>query len=149
MQCFLRAHAALFMSQLEKPDGWLPLLLRKATLLRQPKRESTKRLGALPADLRKSIAYDNGSENSEHEAINQILGTTSFLRTPFHSWEKGSVENTIGIIRRTLPKGTNRQIVSSRRMHLLEKNLNDRPRKCLKLRTPMKVLMSQPVALPC
>lgn len=109
----------------------------------------TKRLGSFPAALRKSITYDNGSENSDHLEINQILGTLSFFCAPFHSWEKGSVENIIGVIRRTFPKGTNLSTIPAGGLTRLENRLNNLPRKCLHYRTPMEVFNAQRVALQC
>jgi IS30 family transposase len=57
----------------------------------------------VPSHLRKSITYDNGTENTHHHAVNDALGTLSFFCNPYHSWEKGSVEHVIGLIRRTYP----------------------------------------------
>jgi IS30 family transposase len=66
----------------------------------------TRRLSNYPQALRRTITYDNGSENVEHERINKMLGTKSYFCNPFHSWEKGSVEYSIGLVRRFLPKKT-------------------------------------------
>jgi len=57
-----------------------------------------KRLSILPPQLRQTITYDNGLENVLHEEVNKILNTQSFFCNPYHSWEKGTVENTIGLI---------------------------------------------------
>jgi len=51
----------------------------------------TRRLGSYPQVLRRTITYDNGSENVEHERINETLGTRSYFCNPFHSWEKGQL----------------------------------------------------------
>ena len=59
-------------------------------------------LNNLPAKLKRSITYDNGSENFDHTALNIKLGTSSFFCEPYHSWEKGTVENTNSLIRRFL-----------------------------------------------
>lgn len=96
----------------------------------------SQRLLPLPIHARKSITYDNGFENLQHERINRILGTRSYFCHPFHSWEKGSVENTIGLIRRILRKGTAIAPLQNRTMRRIENLLNDRPRKCLGFRTP-------------
>ena len=64
-------------------------------------------LRVFPAWLRKTITYDNGTGNAGHENTNRCLNTQSFFCNPYHSWEKGSVENRIGIIRRYFPKKTN------------------------------------------
>jgi len=55
-----------------------------------------RRLHTYPASLKQSITYDNGSENTCHEELNEALGTTSFFCAPYHSWEKGSVEQGNG-----------------------------------------------------
>lgn len=107
----------------------------------------TGRLNRYPKALRRTITYDNGSENVEHEKINNILGTKSYFCNPFHSWEKGSIEYAIGLIRRYLPKKTNFAIISSRQLRKIENLINNRPRKCLKYQTPREVMKSLNVAL--
>jgi len=87
-----------------------------------------------------TITYDNGSENSEHEEINKVLDTKSYFCEPYHSWEKGTVENTIGLIRRWLPKKTDLAQVSEVEIMEIENWLNNRPRKCLNYETPLEVL---------
>jgi len=124
-------------------------LERSSRLLRISKlsaKESNRLVTALrgqlkqyPQQLRRTITYDNGSENVEHQKINRQLGTKSYFCTPFHSWEKGSVENGIGLIRRYLPKKTNFAIISRNRIRKIENLLNNRPRKCLNYKTPSEV----------
>lgn len=98
-----------------------------------------RRLHPYPAVLIQSITYDNGSENTLHEAINTALGTQSFFCAPYHSWQKGSVEQVNGLIRRFLPKGSNFQELEQGAINRIEKLLNNRPRKCLNYRTPYEV----------
>lgn len=93
-------------------------------------------LSKLPPHLRRSITYDNGFENMEHHLLNAQLGTSSYFCEPFHSWEKGTVENTNGLIRRHLPKKTNFDTISDQQILQVESWLNHRPRKCLKFKTP-------------
>ncbi len=92
-------------------------------------------LGAYPVDLRHTITYDNSHENVEHEWINKKLGTRSFFCNPYHSWEKGTVENMIGLIRRYLSKRTNFSKITDDRIAEIEDKLNSRPRKCPAYRT--------------
>ncbi len=101
----------------------------------------------VPEHLRKSITYDNGSENVKHQEINIALGMRSFFCEPFHSWEKGSVENRNGIIRRFIPKGTDLSTMSTQKIQAIENWINDRPMKCLKFQTPAEVYNSLGVAL--
>jgi len=98
-----------------------------------------KALKRYPHDLRRSITYDNGSENTQHVATNLKLGTASYFCEPMHSWEKGSVENIAGLVRRRLPKRTDFAIVSKRQLKYTQHWLNNLPRKCLGYRTPEEV----------
>jgi len=101
----------------------------------------------VPEHLRRSITYDNGSENVNHLQLNELLGTASYFCEPFHSWEKGSVENRNGIIRRFIPKGTDLSTIPDHQIHAIEFWINDRPMKCLKFQTPAEVYESLGVAL--
>lgn len=107
----------------------------------------TRRLSRYPKWFRLSITYDNGSENTEHVRTNKVLGTRSYFCEPFHSWEKGTVENTIGLVRRFFPKKTDFAKVSKNRINSVERWLNHRPRKCLGFQTPLEVANSLGVAL--
>ena len=106
-----------------------------------------RRMKGLPACARRSITYDNGSENTQHELINDQLNTDSYFCNPYHSWEKGSVENVNGLIRRFLPKKTDFAKITHKRIKEIEFLLNNRPRKCLGFKTPAQVFLEQSVAL--
>lgn len=102
-----------------------------------------RRLSRYPQPMRRTITYDNGSENVEHEKVNAVLGTKSFFCNPYHSWEKGSVENIIGLIRRYLPKKTDFATITLSQIRMIERRLNNRPRKCLNYQTPLEVFLSR------
>ena len=105
------------------------------------------RMKGLPAHARRSFTYDNGSENVLHEFINDQLNSDSYFCNPYHSWEKGSVENVNGLIRRFLPKKTDFAKITHKRIKEIEFLLNNRPRKCLGFKTPAQVFLEQSVAL--
>jgi transposase, IS30 family len=98
-----------------------------------------KALRRYPRRLRLSITYDNGSENVQHLETNKKLGTVSYFCAPMHSWEKGSVENAAGLVRRRLPKQTDFAMVTERQVKSTESWLNNMPRKCLGYKTPREV----------
>lgn len=97
-------------------------------------------LKSFPEHLRRSLTYDNGSENSEHEKVNEELGTKSYFCHPYASWEKGTVEYHNGLIRRFFPKKTDFSKLSIDQVKAVEFLLNNRPRKCLNYQTPTEVL---------
>jgi IS30 family transposase len=105
----------------------------------QTVRSVTRALKDFPGKARRSLTYDNGAENVDHDTINDRLGTRSYFCQPYHSWEKGTVENTIGLVRRRYPKKTNFALVSQRHLTQLQHRLNNRPRKCLSFKTPNEV----------
>lgn len=86
----------------------------------------------------KSITYDNGTENVLHQEVNEKLESKSFFCNPYHSWEKGSVENSIGLLRRFIPKGSDLSEITESELKLIERKINSRPRKILDFNTPRK-----------
>jgi transposase, IS30 family len=102
----------------------------------------THLLETIPSSLRRSITYDNGAENYEHLTLNDDFGLTSYFCEPYHSWEKGTVENTNGLIRRFIPKQTNLSHLSLSHIVQLENWLNDRPRKILNYQTPREAFQA-------
>jgi len=84
----------------------------------------------------KSITADGGPENTNHKQISKNLGIKFYFCQPYHSWEKGSVENTIKRIRRFIPKGTPLSQFTDMQIQWLENKLNNTPMKCLKYLTP-------------
>jgi IS30 family transposase len=84
----------------------------------------------------KSITGDNGVENTDHVKISSTLGSHFFFCQPYHSWEKGTVENTIKRIRRFVPKGTPLSQFNEIQIQWLENKMNNTPRKCLDYLTP-------------
>jgi IS30 family transposase len=93
----------------------------------------------VPRKYRKSITLDNGLENAAHEKISKALKLPIYFCNPYHSWEKGGVENGIGLIRRYFPKKTDFRLISKKRISIVESLLNNRPRKSLKYLTPMEI----------
>jgi IS30 family transposase len=92
-----------------------------------------------PNDFVKTITYDNGQENAKHMEVNQKLNCLSYFCQPYHSWEKGAVEQVNGLIRRFIPKKTDITKISPETISEIENLLNSRPRKCLDYKTPMEV----------
>jgi len=95
-------------------------------------------LKKFPRRFRRSITFDNGLENAEHQLIAKRLGVETYFCNAYHSWEKGGVENGIGLIRRYYPKKTDFSLISHEEIILVEKRLNNRPRKTLGFLTPLE-----------
>ena len=97
-----------------------------------------ERLGSLPLKFRMTLTLDNGTENSDYETITNTLGTVCYYAHPYHSWERGTNENTNGLIRWYLPKGTDFATITDEEIVAVETALNNRPRKRLGWKTPLE-----------
>ena len=115
----------------------LTLLTRLSNRLAVTKRDAlVRRLGIFPDRIRLTLTADNGSENSLHQQISQQLQLLMFFCHAYHSWEKGTVENTNGRIRRFIPKGVSIDDLTDEQIKRVEIRLNSTPRKCLGYLTP-------------
>ena len=90
----------------------------------------------LPVGIRLSVTFDNGKEFAQHEALARILGLDVYFAKPYHSWERGTNENTNGLIRRLYPKQSSFASIREDELARIDRYLNDRPRKCLGWKTP-------------
>ena len=111
---------------LERTTRLVNISLMKRKTAKKTKSAVIRRLSRHPDELVKSITYDNGSENVLHQEINDKLGVQSYFCEPYHSWEKGSVEQVNGLIRRYLPKGADFNKVTAAEINRIEKLLNNR-----------------------
>lgn len=87
-----------------------------------------------------TLTLDNDILFRKHEEMSRILEVPVYFCHPYHSWEKGGVENTNKLIRRYVPKGSDISRVSDERIKEIQEKLNARPRKCLSYRTPAEVM---------
>ena len=95
-----------------------------------------------------SITADNGKEFAAHQHISQALSVDFYFAHPYSSWERGTNENTNGLIRQYVPKSRSLKNLSFQEELMIMDQLNLRPRKCLDFRTPFEVFFEhQPVAL--
>ncbi|MEJ0053431.1 MAG: IS30 family transposase [bacterium] len=86
-----------------------------------------------------TLTLDNGPENRPWQELETATGARVYFAHPYHSWERGSNENTNGLVRRFFPKGTDFSLVSDETVAAVEYVLNTRPRKRLGYRTPLEV----------
>jgi IS30 family transposase len=93
----------------------------------------------LPVALRRTMTLDNGKEFAQHERLAAWVPEGVYFARPSHPWERGTNENTNGLIRQFVPKRTNFAEISHQRIRQIENLLNERPRKRLGYKTPNEV----------
>jgi len=96
-------------------------------------------LRRLPASKRRSLTLDNGREFARPRQLERKLDLPIYFAHPYHSWERGTNENTNGLLRQYLPKGTDLTEVTEAQLRSYVHQLNHRPRKCLGYRSPFQV----------
>jgi transposase, IS30 family len=98
-----------------------------------------KKIRPVPALLRNTLTDDRGKEMAEHEQLVQRFATQIFFADPYSPWQRGTNENTNGLLRQYLPRGTDLSGYTSREWNAIAHRLNTRPRKCLDFATPLEV----------
>jgi IS30 family transposase len=99
----------------------------------------------LPPEKVKTMTFDNGKEFAGFKELERGLDMRSYFARPYHSWERGTNENTNGLLRQFFPKGMDFGRIMQSDVDIALELLNNRPRKCLNYRTPTEVFWSKPM----
>jgi len=99
-----------------------------------------KRMSLLPPTLQRTVTWDRGSEMAAHKSFTMATDIDVYFCDPYSPWQRGSNENTNGLLRQYLPKGQSVKDVTQTQLNAIAKKLNTRPRKTLNYKTPEYVL---------
>lgn len=114
----------------------VPLEAKDAETVRK---EFAKVVKRLPQEMRRSMTHDRGTEMSQHELFTKETKVQIYFADPQSPWQRGTNENTNGLIRQFFPKGTDFTLVSKKELKQVQNMLNERPRKTLHWKTPNEV----------
>ena len=142
-----RRHASALGTLVERTTRSTILVPLKAKDARSVRRAFAKEMRTLPKQMARSLTYDRGTEMTEHKLFTRDTKIKVFFAHPHSPWERGTNENTNGLVRQFFPKGTDFSRVSRHEVKRVQALLNGRPRKVLKFRTPSEVFHNQSVAL--
>jgi len=95
-----------------------------------------EQMSALPPWFAQTLTWDRGKELAQHQRITAATGIAVYFADPYAPWQRGSNENTNGLLREYLPKGTDLSAWTPAQLHAIAAELNDRPRKRLGYHTP-------------
>jgi len=123
----------------ERVSGAVFIVRAKDGTATETNRVVAERMKAIPSSWRQTITCDRGSENMGYVALQKELDIKIYFAHAYHSWERGSNENTNGLIRRFFPKKTDFRTISDEEIRMVERLLNSRPRKRLGWKTPYQV----------
>ena len=126
-------------SVVERKTRFLLLVRLKSKRSDEVRREFGKVMMKCPASLRRSLTYDLGREMAEHQLFTKQTRMQVYFAHPASPWERGTNENTNGLIRQYFPKGTDFKTVSAKEIRKVQDEINGRPRKCLDFMTPAEV----------
>lgn len=101
---------------------------------------TTSSFWRLPKVLRQTLTVDNGKEFSQFKELEAKTGLKVYFADPYAAWQRGTNENTNGILRHYYPKGFDFTTISDEELELVVKKINHRPRKCLDYRSPAEVM---------
>jgi IS30 family transposase len=96
----------------------------------------TETFRAMPAGLRRTLTWDQGNEMFHHDKVEKRTGLKIYFADPHSPWQRGTNENTNGLLRQYLPKGSDIGKVGLEELQIIATELNDRPRLCLRGRSP-------------
>jgi len=101
-----------------------------------------KQIAKLPTELRQSLTWDRGTEMAQHKAFSVATDVKVFFCDPQSPWQRGTNENTNGLLRQYFPKGTELSTYTQAALNKVARQLNERPRKTLGFRTPADMLQT-------
>ena len=126
----------------------VPLVEKDAFAVRNAFAKTFKRI---PKQFKKTLTYDRGKEMAQHKLFTNETKIQVYFADPYSPWQRGTNENTNGLIRQYFPKGTDFKTVSLAEIQEAERRLNSRPRKVLKFYTPSEkfyeLITNQKIAL--
>lgn len=127
------------LTNVERMSGFLIADKLDQSLAEFVKKITIERFKKIPRKKRHTMTYDNGHEFSDHETIERDTGMTIYFAHPYHSWERGTNENTNGLLRQFFPKKSPFAGISRDQLDNVVQLINTRPRKRLHYQTPSEV----------
>ncbi len=135
-----KGHSGCIATFVERKSGYLLAVKLNRGTAKNFEVAAERSFAAIAKNYRKTLTLDNGTEMSNYEEIERSTGLEIYFAQPYHSWERGTNENTNGLLRFYFPKQMRFESITQEMLDLAVKQLNTRPRKRLGYKTPAYVL---------
>lgn len=130
------------LTYVDRKSGYLLLNLLPQATAQMTRHITTQRFASLPKTKRHTITYDNGVQFAEHQTLERDLKIDIYFAHQYRSWERGTNENTNGLVRQFYPKRSPFKGITKKQIKHVEKLINTRPRKRLGYATPQEVFLT-------
>lgn len=127
------------LTHVDRKSGFLLADKLERTHAEYVRRIAVKRFGSIPLHHRHTVTYDNGLSFAEHSIMERETNMLIYFAYPYHSWERGTNENTNGLLRQFYPKKTLFRYLDQEELDKIVRLINNRPRKRHNYRTPLEV----------
>lgn len=134
------ANASYIATLVERTTRFVMLVRVRSKETQEVTRAITRQINKLPEQLRKTLTWDNGGELADHKVLTLASNIDIYFCDPHSPWQRGSNENTNGLLRQYFPKGTDLSGYTQAKLNKVAAQLNNRPRKTLGVRTPAEAL---------
>jgi IS30 family transposase len=133
-------HKSAIATMVERKTRFTYIIFLKDRTSETMTKAVAKALNNLIPEARKTMTYDNGIEMANHKWLTDNTGMDIYFAHPYSPWERGTNENTNGLIRRYFPKKTDFKNITEQQLNQVQNKLNNRPRKVLGYKTPAYML---------
>ncbi len=137
-----KSHGSFVASHVERKSRYLLVGLMDDKSAESMNATTQRLFRKIPKAQRKTMTFDNGKEFAGFKVLEKSVGFRCYFADPYSSWQRGTNENTNGLLRQFFPKGTDFNELSEEDIDKAASLINNRPRKCLNYRTPHEVLWS-------
>jgi len=128
------------LTHVDRKSGYLLADKLKKTHAEYVRKVTVRRFNSIPKSYRHTVTYDNGYSFAEHSITERETNTLVYFANPYHSWERGTNENTNGLLRQFYPKKTPFRNLEQEELDKVVSLINNRPRKRHNYRTPQEVI---------
>lgn len=134
-----KGHSQNLSTNIERKSRYAVIAKPKDKSAKERTKIISKKFRNLPREAKRTMTFDNGLEFAEHKQITKETGMKIYFAKPYSSWQRGTNENRNGLLRWFLPKDTDLNFFTEKKLQAVQDMMNNRPMKCLNFKTPAEI----------